>query len=125
MVTVVSQLLLCGRFGFFLSLDSQPKLQLSLSQILQTKRDFFFLQIQAFQNDWHDFKGYNSCIYEPCINFALIKRQRNFQSLDSFHVMDGSPGELSEELVTQEKRKKGWIMNCDVGEATEGLENEL
>ena len=36
-----------------------------------------------------------------------------------------SPGELSEELVTQEKRKYGWRMNCDVGEATEGLENEL
>ena len=30
----------------------------------------------------------------------------------------GSPGELSEELVTQEKRKKGWRMNSDVGEAT-------
>ena len=39
--------------------------------------------------------------------------------------MGGSPDELSEELVTQEKRKKGWRMNCDVGEATEGLENEL
>ena len=52
--------------------------------------------------------------------------------------MGGSPGELSEELVTSEKRKKGWRMNCDVGEATEvwrmscdigkateGLENEL
>ena len=37
----------------------------------------------------------------------------------------GSPGELSEELVTWKKRKKGWRMNCDVGEATEGLENEL
>ena len=37
----------------------------------------------------------------------------------------GSPDELSEELVTQEKQKKGWRMNCDVGEATEGLENEL
>ena len=36
-----------------------------------------------------------------------------------------SPGELSEELVTQEKRKKGWRINYDVGEATEGLENEL
>ena len=36
-----------------------------------------------------------------------------------------SPGELSEELVTQKKRKKGWRTNCDVGEATEGLENEL
>ena len=39
--------------------------------------------------------------------------------------MGGSPGELSEEHVTQEKRKKGWRMNCDVGEATEGFENEL
>ena len=38
--------------------------------------------------------------------------------------MGGSLGELSEELVTQEKRKKGWGMNCDVGEATEGLQNE-
>ena len=40
-------------------------------------------------------------------------------------TMCGLPGELSEELVTQEKRKKGWGMNCDVGETTEGLENEL
>ena len=39
--------------------------------------------------------------------------------------MGGSPRELSEELVMQEKQKKGWSMNCDVGEATEGLENEL
>ena len=36
-----------------------------------------------------------------------------------------SPGELREELVTQEKRKKRWRMNCDVGESTEGLESEL
>ena len=35
--------------------------------------------------------------------------------------MGGSPGELNEELVTWEERKKGWRMNCDVGEATEGL----
>ena len=40
-------------------------------------------------------------------------------------IMGGSPDELSEELVTQEKQKKGWRMNCDVGEATEGSENEL
>ena len=39
--------------------------------------------------------------------------------------MGGSPGELNEELVTQEKQKKGWRMNCDMREATEGLENEL
>ena len=36
-----------------------------------------------------------------------------------------SPGELSEELLTQEKRKKGWRIICDIGEATEGLENEV
>ena len=39
--------------------------------------------------------------------------------------MGGSPDELSEELGTQEKRKKSWRINSDVGEATEGLENEL
>ena len=39
--------------------------------------------------------------------------------------MGGSPGELSEELVTLKKRKKGWRMNCDVGKATDRLENEL
>ena len=40
-------------------------------------------------------------------------------------TMGGSPGKLSEELTTQEKRKEGWRMDCDVGEATEGLENEM
>ena len=40
-------------------------------------------------------------------------------------VMGGSPDDVSENPVTQEKRKKGWGMSCDVGEATEGLENEL
>ena len=35
--------------------------------------------------------------------------------------MGGSPGE---ELMKKEKRKKGWRMNCDVGKATERLENE-
>ena len=39
--------------------------------------------------------------------------------------MGGSPGGVSEEPVTWEKRKKGWRMSCDVVEATEGLENEL
>ena len=42
-----------------------------------------------------------------------------------FKSMGSSPGELSEEFVMQEKQKKGWRMNCDVGEAMEGLENEL
>ena len=37
--------------------------------------------------------------------------------------MGGSPGDVSEELVTKEKREKGWSMSCDIYEATEGLEN--
>ena len=47
--------------------------------------------------------------------------------LDITHLpsMGSSPGDVSEDSVTQEKRKKGWRMNCDVGEATEVLENEL
>ena len=36
--------------------------------------------------------------------------------------MGGWPGDVSEEPVTYEKRKKGWRMSCEVGEATEGLE---
>ena len=36
-----------------------------------------------------------------------------------------SPGELSEELVTKEKQRKGWRMSCDVDKTKEGLENEL
>ena len=39
--------------------------------------------------------------------------------------MGCSPGDVNEEPVTQEKRKKGWGMSCDVREATEGLENEF
>ena len=39
--------------------------------------------------------------------------------------LENEQSELSEELVTLEKRKKGWRMNCEVGEATEGSVNEL
>ena len=39
--------------------------------------------------------------------------------------MGGSPGDVSEEPVTSEKQNKGWRMSCDVGKATEWLENEL
>ena len=31
-------------------------------------------------------------------------------------TLDSSPGDVSEEPVTQEERKKDWRMNCDVGE---------
>ena len=39
--------------------------------------------------------------------------------------MGGSPGDVSEEPVKKEKRKKSCRMSCDVGKVTEGLENEL
>ena len=39
--------------------------------------------------------------------------------------MGGSPGEVSENPVTLEKRKKGSRMCCGVGEAMEELENVL
>ena len=38
--------------------------------------------------------------------------------------MGGSPGDVNEEPVSQEKRKKSWRMSCDVGEATDGLKND-
>ena len=45
----------------------------------------------------------------------------NLQSQPSLvESMGGSPGDVSEEPM-----KKGWRMSCDVGEATERLENEL
>ena len=40
-------------------------------------------------------------------------------------TMGGSPDDVSEEPVRQENRKKVWRMSCDIGEATEGLENHL
>ena len=45
--------------------------------------------------------------------------------LNQLSAMGGSPGDVSENPVTQKKRKEDWRMSCDVGEATEGLENEL
>ena len=39
--------------------------------------------------------------------------------------MGGLLGDVSEEPVALETRKKAWRMSCDVYETTEGLENEL
>ena len=50
-------------------------------------------------------------------------------AVSSYTVLTGSSrliaAHVSKEPVTKEKRKKGWRMSCDVGKATEGLENEL
>ena len=61
---------------------------------------------------------------QPNPNSSPINKEWKFQCYDK-NIVGGSPGELSEELVMQEKQKKGWRMNCDLGEATKGLENEL
>ena len=58
-------------------------------------------------------------------HFPIIIFYRWISEQTDLLFMGGSPGGVSEEPVTYEKRKKGWRMNCDVGEATEGLENEL
>ena len=60
----------------------------------------------------------------------FITRIYNIQLTNSHQTprltgMGGSPSDVSEEPVMWEKRKKGWRMSCDIGEATEGLENEL
>ena len=57
--------------------------------------------------------------------WTLKKQIVALESPSVVFYMGDLPGELSEELVTQEKWKKGWTINCDVGEAMEGLENEL
>ena len=57
-------------------------------------------------------------------SIGTARKSKNFMANDIWG-MGSSPGDVSEEPVAQEKRKKGWRMSCDVGEATEGLENEL
>ena len=61
------------------------------------------------------------------LNLLTLHYENNNMNLilQTCFIMGSSPSELSEELVMQEKQKKGWRMNCDVGEAAEGLENEL
>ena len=39
--------------------------------------------------------------------------------------MSSGVREVTESLENEQKRKKGWRMNCDVNEATGMLENEL
>ena len=45
--------------------------------------------------------------------------------LKSLHTMGGSSGDVSEEPVTWEKRKYGWRISCDVGEATKVLKSSF
>ena len=75
------------------------------------------------------FRGFSSTVRQvsrkcssihPRISLVIIIIKKSF-----IMCMGGSPGKLSEELVTLEKWKKGSRINCDVCEATEWLENEL
>ena len=63
--------------------------------------------------------------YERGIVMIFTQIRLCYEHNGSFQIMGGSPGDVSEEPVTQEKRKKCLIMSYDVGEATERLENEL
>ena len=59
--------------------------------------------------------------WEEQVKKNVEKRGIKWMEMMEDETMGGSPGELSEELVMQEKRNEGWRMNWDVGEATEEL----
>ena len=59
------------------------------------------------------------------IHFLILIHEYKQTNKQTMTCMGGSPGDVTENPVTLEKQKKGWRMSCDVGEATEGLENEL
>ena len=60
-----------------------------------------------------------------CDALVLFTAQENMYGAPKQVYMGDSPGDVSEEPVAQEKRKKGLRINCDVSEAMEGFENEL
>ena len=62
------------------------------------------------------------------VTFPLVQNKSQLETqtiLYILQVMGGSPGDVSEEPVTQKKQKKGWRMNCDLGEATEGKQRSF
>ena len=58
----------------------------------------------------------------PCLHFSFA-----WLRFCSFSQMSWAARQatLSENPVMWEKQKKGWGMSCGIGEAMEGLENEL
>ena len=74
---------------------------------LHRKKKIRVIPIQAYRK-----KVLGWCSSVPWLNYTPGQMTKMHGS---------SPGELSEELVMQEKRKKVWRMNCDVGEASEGV----
>ena len=58
---------------------------------------------------------YNS----TCLSYSDLRFLR------TVHIMGGSPGDVGEVPVTYVKQRKDFRMSCVVGEATEGLKNEL
>ena len=60
------------------------------------------------------------CILSGVLAFCIQSISYKIKMAQSVS-MGGSPGELSEELVTQEKRKKSWRMKCDVISPTSQL----
>ena len=101
---------------FIVDINCELKITPVLEKIKITK-----LSGQNMQIEWQTTRPPK--ILKPYKVIGKGRRERPMKRVLDY--MGGSPGELSEDLVTQEKRKKGWRMNCDVGVATEGLENEL
>ena len=93
---------------------------LSMQQVLKGNRKTLFRQCS---NSAYVVFFWSGTIYTCSRKLKLL--QVIYESFDCDLIMGGSPGKLSEELVTQEKRQKGWRMNCDVGEATEGFESSF
>ena len=68
---------------------------------------------------------FQECLFSNIQSDRTVSPKAESVTACNHFIMDGSPGDVSEEPVTYEKRKKGWRMSCDVDETTESLENEL
>ena len=95
-----------------------PLLRTRALNVLMVKR--WRGQFTEGQTNVHDEDHNGAWTDEKCAARSFAE-----PALHNFGTMGGSPGDLSENPVTWDKRKKGWSMSCDVGEATEELENEL
>ena len=65
----------------------------------------------------------------PSLNLCVVQGNNCGGQCQNFCGFSGVfqflPGDIGEVPVTQVKQYKGCRMSCDVGEAMEGLENEL
>ena len=90
-----------------------------------------FKEVDCYAGDWIDlpqdrvqWRAYVRTVVNLQVPWKIVI-QKYVMMITFLVPMGGSPGDVSEEPVTQEKRKKLWRMIFGVGEATGGLENEL